>query len=214
MATSKAQQKLVEQKLKEGQQFFFSKPPDLRQATTSFAEVTRLAPNASRAFSGSPWLCFSSRSSPRPSPCFVAPLPSTRLTHVCTFHSALRWSALGRLDEAVASFRDGLALMPHYGEADSRMMLAEVLKRLAAWRRRLPSGRLSRSCSRCILPMMRRLKMRRESYRLMDEWSKHALQQADACFSARCGRRFACAPPAQIGVQIWASRFDAELVER
>jgi tetratricopeptide (TPR) repeat protein len=36
----------------------------------------------------------------------------------------------GRLEEAVKSFRAGLALKPHYSEADCRVMLASTLKRL------------------------------------------------------------------------------------
>jgi tetratricopeptide (TPR) repeat protein len=35
----------------------------------------------------------------------------------------------GRLAEAIKSFRSGLELNPHYGEADARLMLANALER-------------------------------------------------------------------------------------
>jgi tetratricopeptide (TPR) repeat protein len=36
---------------------------------------------------------------------------------------------MGRLAEAITSFRSGLELKPHYGEADARLMLADAFER-------------------------------------------------------------------------------------
>ncbi len=148
MPTSKAHQKLVQQKLKEGQQFFFSKPPDLRQATTSFGEVTRLAPKWAEGFF---WLAsvllqqsqFSDAESMFRRAITLDPTDS-RL-HL-SLGTALERAGL--LDEAVTSFQDGLALRPHYGEADSRMMLAEVLKKLGRMEEAIAEWFAARQLSR------------------------------------------------------------------
>jgi protein O-GlcNAc transferase len=130
MAASKAHQKLIQQKLKEGQKFFYADPPDFSRAADIFIELTRLAPNWSEGFF---WLASSL-------------LEQSQFTEAETvFRKAIAldpmdsrphlWLGIGfersgRLDASVQSFRDGLALKPHYGEADSRMMLASVLKKL------------------------------------------------------------------------------------
>jgi tetratricopeptide (TPR) repeat protein len=130
MATSKAHQKLLQQKLKEGQQFFFAEPPDLVSAATIFAELTRLAPKWAEGF-----FWFAS-----------AQLKQSGVAEAeTTFRRAIEldptdprphlWLGIGferagRLEEAVRCLRAGLALRPHYGEADSRMTLAGVFRKM------------------------------------------------------------------------------------
>ena|SRR5687768_1633926 len=125
MAISKAQQKL-----KEGQEFFNAEPPDVLRAVTIFRELTLLAPNWSEGFF---WLA-------------LAQLQQSGLAEAeLTFRRAIEldptdsrahlWLGIGfeqagRLDDAVRCLRAGLALKPHYGEADSRITLAGVLKKM------------------------------------------------------------------------------------
>ncbi|MEY2430259.1 MAG: hypothetical protein QOJ40_3144 [Verrucomicrobiota bacterium] len=130
MATSKAHQKLIQQKLKEGQKFFYADPPDFARAASIFVELTRLAPNWSEGFF---WLASSllqQSQFPEAENAFrkaIALDPMDSRPHLSLGTGLER---VGRLDESVRSFRAGLALKPHYGEADSRMMLASVLKKL------------------------------------------------------------------------------------
>jgi Flp pilus assembly protein TadD len=125
MATSNAQQKL-----KEGQEFFYAEPPDISRAVTIFAELTRLAPKWAEGFF---WLA-----SAQLQQSGVAEAESTfrRAIELDPTDSrphlwlGIGFERVGRLDDAVRCLRAGLALRPHYGEADSRMTLAGVLKKM------------------------------------------------------------------------------------
>ena len=125
MAISTAQQKL-----KEGQEFFYGEPPDVSRAVTIFGEVTRLAPEWAEGFF---WLA-------------SAQLQQSGLADAeSAFRRAIEldptdsrphlWLGIGferagRLDESVRCLCAGLALRPHYGEADSLMTLAGILKKM------------------------------------------------------------------------------------
>ncbi|MDB6028638.1 MAG: repeat protein [Verrucomicrobiales bacterium] len=130
MANSKAHEKLIQQKLKEGQKFLFAEPPDPARAATILAELTHVAPNSAEGFF---WLASALLSQPdfsKAEAAFrkaIALDPTDSRAHL-SLGSGLEQA--GRLKEAVQCYRDGLALKPHYGEADSRLMLASVLKKL------------------------------------------------------------------------------------
>jgi Flp pilus assembly protein TadD len=125
MATSNAQQKL-----KEGQAFFYAEPPDVGRAVSTFSELTRLAPEWAEGFF---WLAsaqlqqsgvVTAESAFRRA---IALDPSDSRPHLWL---GIGFERAGRLDESVRCLRAGLALKPHYGEADSRMTLAGVLKKM------------------------------------------------------------------------------------
>ena len=130
MPASQTHQKLFQQKLKEGQKFLFSKPPDYSRAERVFLELTRLAPNWSE---GSLWLGLALLDQSRLTEADTAFRRSIALAPTDSRAHLWLGTALeraGRLNDSVQCFRDGLDLKPHYSEADSRVELASVLKKL------------------------------------------------------------------------------------
>jgi Flp pilus assembly protein TadD len=121
---------VARQRLKEGQQCFFAKPPDVRRAVTLFTEVTRLAPGWAEGFG---WLASAQAQLSRLDAAESSYRQAILLAPADARHPISLGDVLaraGRLEEAVNSFRAGLALKPHYSEADCRVMLASTLKRL------------------------------------------------------------------------------------
>src|SRR5262245_24808771 len=114
MATSNAQQKL-----KEGQEFFYAEPPDLSRAVSIFREVTRLAPDWAEGFF---WLASAQLQKSgvaEAESAFRRAIeldPADSRPHLWL---GIGFERAGRLDDAVRCLRAGLALHPHYGEADS-----------------------------------------------------------------------------------------------
>lgn len=120
----------AQDKLKEGQNFYFSDPAEFSSAVSSFREVTRLAPDWAEGYSWLATALVQQSKFTEAEPCFrraIALEPSDP-RHYLNFGVSL--DGAGRWDEAARFFRDGLALKPHYGESDSRMMLAGVLVKL------------------------------------------------------------------------------------
>lgn len=121
---------LARQRLKEGQQCFFAKPPDIARAMALFTEVTRLAPNWAE---GLGWLASAQAQLSRLDAAESNYRQAILLDPADARHPISLGRVLdraGRLEEAVKAFRSGLALRPHYAEADCRVMLASTLKRL------------------------------------------------------------------------------------
>jgi len=114
--------------LKKGQDFFFAKPPDRERATESFRLVTECAPNWAEGFL---WLG-------------TALFDGKELHNACkNFKKAAQlddqdarsfiWlgqclAEMGCLADAIRNYRTGIALKPHYAEADARLMLADALE--------------------------------------------------------------------------------------
>jgi tetratricopeptide (TPR) repeat protein len=125
MSVSEAQAKL-----REGQESFFSQPPDIARATSLFQETTRLAPNWAEGFL---WLGAALREGSHFAEAETNYLRAIALDASDSrphLHLGGAFDRQGKLEDSVRCYRDGLALKPHYGEADSRLMLADVLKRL------------------------------------------------------------------------------------
>jgi Flp pilus assembly protein TadD len=125
MAPSTAQQKL-----KEGQEFFYAEPPDVSRAISIFAELTHLAPKWAEGFF---WLALAQIQQSgvaEAEPAFRRAIeldPTDSRPHLWL---GIGFEQAGKLEKAVRCLRAGLTLKPHYGEADSRMTLAGVLKKL------------------------------------------------------------------------------------
>ena len=125
MATSNAQQKL-----KEGQKVFFATPTDIFRAVTLFTELTLLAPKWAEGFFwlGSALLQLSGVAEAESTFRRAIELdPTDSRPHLWL---GIGFERAGRLDEAAQCLRAGLDLQPHYGDADSRMTLAGVLKKM------------------------------------------------------------------------------------
>ena len=109
---------------------FYKEPANVRGALTIFDEVTRLAPEWAEGFLwlGSAQLQQSGIAEAEAA--FrraIALDPTDSRPHLWL---GIGFDQAGRFDEAVQCLRAGLALKPHYGEADSRMTLAAVLKKM------------------------------------------------------------------------------------
>ena len=116
--------------LKNGQNFFFSEPPNIDEAIKSFREATECAPNWAEGFH---WLGSAFR---QQGEFEVAAKMYRKAIQLDTQDSRPLISlgecltALERLPEAIQSYRAGIELKPHYAEADARLMLAEALERI------------------------------------------------------------------------------------
>ena len=116
---------------KEGQEFQFQDPPDYGAAEKSYREAIDLAPDWGEPVHG--LACVLQEQNRYEESCEVERkaiqlLPSDPRP-VLTLGWTLR--LLGKYAEAVEALEKGLALKPHYGEADSRLMLAEVYEQLS-----------------------------------------------------------------------------------
>ena len=120
----------AQQKLQEGQDFFYAEPPDVSRAVAIFLDVTRLAPKWAEGFF---WLASAQLQQSGVSEAesafrrAIELEPTDSRPHLWL---GIGFERAGRLDDAVRCLRAGLALRPHYGEADSRMNLAAVLKKM------------------------------------------------------------------------------------
>ena len=125
MNESKAQQKL-----KEGQDLFYAEPPDFTKAAILFHEVTQLAPDWAEGHFMLASALLEHSGISEAAPAFRRAIelsPTDSRPHLWL---GVGFEQAGRFDDAVRCLRDGLALKPHYGEADSRMVLAGVLKKM------------------------------------------------------------------------------------
>ena len=114
--------------LKNGQTLFFSNPPDLDGAIESFRSVTECAPNWVEGFH---WLGAALRQRGKLEESAKTFRKATQLDAKDPrpmISLGECFVALGRLSEAIQSFRAGIELKPHYGEADARLMLANALE--------------------------------------------------------------------------------------
>ena len=130
MTRTKAHQKLLQQKLKEGQKFLFAEPPDFSRASIIFQELTRLAPHWSE---GHCWLGAARLGESELDAAKAAFRRAVELDSNDSrphFQLGIIFEQEERLEEAARSFRAGLAMKPHYGEADARMSLAGVLEKM------------------------------------------------------------------------------------
>jgi Flp pilus assembly protein TadD len=117
-------------KLEEGQSSFFSKPPDLVRAISSFQETTVLAPDWAEGFLWLGAALLDDSRFPEAEENYFRAISLDAVDSRPHLHLGGAYERQGRLEDAVRCFRDGLALNPYYGNADAHMMLADVLKRL------------------------------------------------------------------------------------
>jgi tetratricopeptide (TPR) repeat protein len=125
MSTSEAQAKL-----QEGQSSFFAEPQDLPRAILLFRETTDIAPTWAEGFL---WLGAALLDDSRFLEAEESYLRAISLDATDSrphLHLGGAYERQGRLEDAVRCYREGLALKPHYGNADAHIMLADVLKRL------------------------------------------------------------------------------------
>lgn len=118
------------EKLQEGQKYYFAEPPDSARAVSCFREVMRLAPDW---VEGIHWLASGLEQQGKFKEAEALYRRAIALEpDDSRFHISLAGcvECLGRLKAAVGHYRDGLTLNPHYCEADARVMLANVLKKL------------------------------------------------------------------------------------
>jgi Flp pilus assembly protein TadD len=120
----------AQSKLQEGQHSFFSKPPDLPRAVSLFRETTQLAPDWAEGFLWLGLALLEDSRFPEAETNFRRAIALDVTDSRPHLHLGVGFDRQGSLEDSVRCYRDGLALKPYYGEADSRMMLADVLKRL------------------------------------------------------------------------------------
>jgi tetratricopeptide (TPR) repeat protein len=117
------------QLLKQGQDAYFAEPPDSALALKCFQRVTELAPTW---VEGHHWLA----SCQEQLALHAEAIKSYRKAIECDPKDPRARIALGRLlsalghqEQAIVELKDGIALKPHYGEADARLFLAEAYER-------------------------------------------------------------------------------------
>ena len=115
--------------LKAGQGAFFAKPPDYQKAKDCFERVTFSAP---KWVEGHHWLAAAWESLADPDQATKAyrqaiqcdpkdSRPKIALGRLLT--------NMGRLKEGIIELQKGIELKPHYGEADTRLFLAEAFEK-------------------------------------------------------------------------------------
>ncbi len=116
--------------LNEGQEAFFDEPSDFVAATRCFERVIEMAPDW---IEGHHWLagCLERRG------LHGKAVQSYRRAIECDPADARARIGFGRLlselghhKRAIAELKRGLALKPHYGEADARLFLAEAYQKI------------------------------------------------------------------------------------
>jgi len=115
--------------LKQGQTLFFAKPPDLDGAIEAFRSVTEQAPSWAEGFN---WLGSALKQRGKLENAitmFQKAVQLDKLDSRPLISLGVCFTKAGRLNEAIKSFRSGLELKPHYGEADTRLMLADAFER-------------------------------------------------------------------------------------
>jgi tetratricopeptide (TPR) repeat protein len=122
--------------LKEGQKAFFSEPPDISKAKDCFRRATELAPDLAEGYH---WLASALEALKDHGQAARAyreairrdgkdPRSKIALGRLLT--------SMGHLKEAIIELQEGVALKPHYGEADARIFLAEAYEKA----KRLPAA--------------------------------------------------------------------------
>jgi tetratricopeptide (TPR) repeat protein len=116
-------------KLKEGQAAFFANPPDFQKARDCFARVVLCAPEW---VEGHHWFALACENGADHNQA----VKSFRRAIQCDPKDPRPRIALGRLlqrmghlKEAIAELKKGIALKPHYAEADARLFLAEAYEK-------------------------------------------------------------------------------------
>lgn len=119
----------TDQVLKQGQDAFFAEPPDFASAAKCFERVTDLAP---KWVEGHHWLA----SSLEQRGLHAKAIKSYRKAIDCDPKDPRVRIALGRLlselghqEQAIVELEYGVALKPHYAEADARLFLAEAYEK-------------------------------------------------------------------------------------
>jgi Flp pilus assembly protein TadD len=125
------------QLLREGQSHSFAEPPDYAAAEKAYRAATNLSPEWGEPYH---WLGFVLQ---RQGNLEEATDAYQRAIHLLA-SDPRPINALGGLqrlrgqyDEAIKSLERGLALRPHYAEADARLMLAEAFARVPITLRKL-----------------------------------------------------------------------------
>jgi predicted Zn-dependent protease len=112
--------------LKRGQACFFAEPPDFARAEECFLRVTQSAP---RWIEGNHWLASAQERLQKPGEAIKSYRKATECDptdprpRLCLGTLLLK---LGHLEEGIAELERGIALKPHYGEADARLSLADA----------------------------------------------------------------------------------------
>jgi len=115
--------------LKQGQKAFFAEPPDYKKAEACFEKVTSLAPNWVEGYH-----CLASALEGLGEK--ARAVQAYKKAIECNCNDPRPRIALGRLltsmahlKEAIIELQLGLALKPHYCEADARLFLAEAFEK-------------------------------------------------------------------------------------
>jgi len=118
------------QLLKQGMEAYFAEPPDSASALKCFERVTELAPTW---VEGHHWLASCQQ---KQLDLQAKAIKSYRKAIECDPEDTRVRLALGRLlsqlghqEQAIIMLKDGIALKPHYAEADARLFLAEAYER-------------------------------------------------------------------------------------
>ena len=129
------------QLLREGQSYFFAEPPDYAAAEKAYRAATSVSPEWGEPFHWIGSVLESQGNLQEAADAYRRainlltgdPRPLIALGHL----QSLR----GKYEEAIELLHTGIALKPHYAEADARLMLAEAFERagnveqaVAQWR--------------------------------------------------------------------------------
>jgi tetratricopeptide (TPR) repeat protein len=116
----------AQQKLNEGQSYYFAAPPDYDAAVCEFQRVTELSPDWHEGYY---WLGCVLQTQNRHSDA----IPYFQRSHQLAPDDPRPLMALGaafvrlaRYDEAIATLSSAISLKPHYSEADTRLELADA----------------------------------------------------------------------------------------
>src|SRR5262249_19567905 len=114
--------------LREGQALFFAKPPDHRAAAARFEQVVRLRPGwvESHHWLGVAYEALGDED--RAARAWQAAHKLDPKDARCVISLGRLRSRQGRFKEAIRLLEQGIALKPHYGFADAKLMLADALR--------------------------------------------------------------------------------------